>query len=290
MEDRPRLSIIIVSWNVANHLMGCLRAITKTGKIADTIVVDNGSVDGSAALVEKDFPTVQLIKNDTNRGFAAAVNQGLARATGDAVLVNPDLEVTGETFDELQRALDRYPRAGIAGGRLVYPDGQLQPSVKHFPSWWDLFLILAKIPNLFPITAKRYNGLLIDYQREQTVDQVMGSLFYIRQSTIKDVGMFDEKFFIWFEEVDYCRRARDHGWQTIYTPRAMATHLRGASFAQRSARWKQQVLRTSIVHYVHKYYGQLAAIALVPGWLISWISGWLMDAFKISKPKLAKHY
>lgn len=290
MEDRPRLSIIIVSWNVANHLARCLQALIRSSAGAEIIVIDNNSADDSVTVIERDFPSVKLIKNSHNRGFAAAVNQALAQTTDDVLLVNPDLEVSAGAIYELQQALERHPRAGIVGGKLVYPDGELQPSVKYFPTRWDLFLILSKIPNLVPAVAKRYNGLMIDYRQEQTVDQVMGSFFYIRKNTLHEVGMFDEQFFIWFEEVDYCRRAQQLGWTTLYTPQAIATHQRGASFAQRSVRWKQQVLRKSIVHYVNKYFGLLAVIALIPAWLISWGSGWLLDIFQIAKPHQAKHY
>lgn len=285
------LTVIVVSWNAADELRACLRSIVATqGITVKTVVIDNASTAGNADLVRNEFPDAALIMNDTNRGFAAAVNQGLAQAEGDVVLINSDITLEPSTLAVLHQTFSRHPRVGIVGPRLIYPDGKPQPSVKHFPRWLDLFLILTKLPNLFPRLARSYNGLDIDYAREQTVDQIMGSCFMIRRSCLNDVGGFDERFWIWFEEVDFCKRALGHGWLTLYTPTTTAIHIRGASFKRTSAVVKQRVLRQSIIHYSRKHFGWLSALLLAPGLLISWLSALLIDAFQLTKPEPAKHF
>ncbi len=291
MSANVELTAIVVSWNAARELKACLRSITASRQVSiKTIVIDNASTESNVDLVRRGFPAVELIVNDTNRGFAAAVNQGLARAEGDVVLVNPDLKLEPSTLAILRQRLARYPRVGVVGPRLIYPDGQPQPSVKRFPRWIDLFLILTKLPNLFPRLARSYNGLDIDYAREQTVDQVMGSCFMIRRSCLNHVGRFDEGFWVWFEEVDFCKRARDHGWLTLYTPATAAIHSRGASFKLTPVVIKQRALRQSIVHYSRKHFGWLSALLLAPGLLISWLSALLINAFRLAKPESAKHF
>lgn len=291
MSAKADLTAIVVSWNAAGELEECLQSLTASrGLNLKTVVIDNASTEPSVEMVRQRFPTVELIINDTNRGFAAAVNQGLARAVGDVVLINPDLKLEPSTLAVLRQTLSRHPRVGVVGPRLIYPDGKPQPSVKRFPRWIDLFLILTKLPNLFPRLARSYNGFDIDYDREQTVDQVMGSCFMIRRSCLSDVGLFDQGFWIWFEEVDFCKRTRDRGWLTLYTPIATAVHVRGASFKRTSAVVKQRVLRQSIVHYSRKHFGRLSVWLLVPGLLISWLSAQLIDACQLTKPEPAKNF
>lgn len=291
MTEPANLTAIVVSFQAPDELRRCLRSLANVqGITLQTIVIENGSTTGNAKLVRHEFPNVQLIVNAENRGFAAAVNQGLAHAHGHVVLINPDLEVGPTTLETMVRRLDGYPDVGIVGPKLLYPDGRAQPSVKMFPRWIDLFLILSKLPNLFPKVGRKYNGLEIDYRREQIVDQVMGACFLIRRQTIDDVGRFDERFFVWFEEVDYCRRALDQGWRTLYTPLASATHVRGASFAPQPSRLKQRILRHSIRAYCQKYFGQVGEWLLLPGVVISWFSGAMMDFLRLRKPRRASDY
>ncbi len=285
------MTAIIVSYNASPELRRCLRsAATSRGVSLKIVVVDNASTDDNVNMIRDEFPQVDLIVNMTNRGFAAAVNQGLTRATGNIVLLNPDLELEPDTLTALEAALKRHPHVGIVGPALKYPDGSLQPSVKKFPRWIDLLLILTKLPNLWPGLARSYNGLDVDYKREQVVDQVMGSCFMIRQSCLDDVGKFDEGFYIWFEEVDFCKRARDRGWSTLFTPSARARHSRGASFRQLPARRRQRILRRSVVHYCRKHFGWLVTWLLLPGLFVSWLSALMIDAFRLAKPQRAKNF
>ncbi|MBI4426436.1 MAG: glycosyltransferase family 2 protein [Candidatus Kerfeldbacteria bacterium] len=291
MPNPPEVTAIVVSFNAPDELRRCLRSLlATTGLRLRVIVVDNASTTSNQQLVTSQFPRVELIANATNRGFAAAVNQGLIRSVGDVVLVNPDVGVEPSTLATMHTRLQAHQRVGIVGPRLYYPDGTPQASVKRFPRWIDLALVLSKLPNFFPRLARRYQALDIDYTQEQTVDQVMGACFMIRHQTLTEVGTFDEGFFIWFEEVDYCWRARQRGWSTLYTPAAKASHVRGASFAPQPSQFKQRLLRQSIRFYCRKHFGWLAELGLAPALLISAISGSLIDRFSLRKPPATQDF
>lgn len=283
--------MIVVSWNVRDLLRECL--ISAQGSIGvrlRIVVIDNDSSDGSAEMVAKDFPNVHLIRNRDNRGFAAAVNQGIAVAetSSDIVLVNPDACVQPSTFERLAQTLDVNARAGIAGPKILYPDGHLQPSVKRFPRWRDLWLTLSKLPNLWPQLSRRYQAFDLRTEISQPVDQVMGSCFYIRRRTLNEVGLFDEGFWIWYEEVDFSLRAKRLGWDSWYVAEAVAYHGRGRSFVQLSARQKQAYLRKSIAHYSAKHFGRIPTVGLWPVMFVSWLSAVIIDAFDMKKPIQAK--
>ncbi len=289
--QRPDATAIVVSYNACDALAMCLRTLYEsTGVRLHVVVVDNASTESNVEIVRKQFPDIELITNDTNRGFAAAVNQGIKRSSGTVVLINPDLKVEPTTIVDLYRVLETHPDVGIVGPMLKYPDGRLQPSVKKFPDWFDLFLILSKVPNFFPSVSRVYNGLTVNYGNEQTVDQVMGACFMVRRETLDQVGLFDEGFWMWFEEVDYCKRALGRGWKTMYTPAATAFHVRGASFAHVPSVEKQRALRNSIIHYSMKYFGRFRTKLLLPAQLISAISGPVIDMLGMSKPVSARDY
>ena len=289
MNMRPETTAIVVSYNAREELRKCLASLfTSSGIDLHVIVIDNASTDGNVDMVRKEFPQVVLTVNKTNKGFAAAVNQGFAAAKGDVILINPDLTVMPDTIAVMKQSLDAHPDIGIIGPKLTYPDDTLQPSVKKFPDWFDLFLILSKVPNFIPSIARVYNGLTVDYKKEQTVDQVMGSCFLIRRATLDAVGAFDEGFWMWFEEVDFCKRALTKGWKTLYTPATHAVHVRAASTTQSTAE-KQRILRNSIVHYSMKYFGPLKTKMLGPAELMSVLTGVVGDQVKLIKPYKAKH-
>ncbi len=287
---KPEITAIVVSYNAREELRKCLTGLfASTGIDLHVVVIDNASTDGNADMVRKDFPQAALTVNESNRGFAAAVNQGRAGARGDVILINPDLTVMPDTIAVLKRVLDAHADVGIVGPKLTYPDGTLQPSVKRFPDWFDLFLVLSKVPNFVPGLARVYNGLTVDYGKEQTVDQVMGSCFLIRRATLDAVGTFDEGFWMWFEEVDFCKRALAMGWKTMYTPATHAVHIRAASTTQSTAE-KQRILRNSIVHYSTKYFGVTKTKMLAPAELMSVLTGMIGDQVTLIKPYKAKHH
>lgn len=254
------LSIIIVSWNVADLLKKCLDSIYKyTQEISfEIFVIDNASSDNSVAMIQENFPKIKFIINQENKGFAAANNQGAIQAQGRYILLlNPDTELKEDSLSKVARFMDKQPKCGIAGCHLENPDGAHQDSVRRFPSFWDQFLILLKIHYIFPRLAifRYYLYANFDYSREQKVEQVMGAFFMIRREMIEQIGLLDEKFFIWFEEVDFCLRAQKAGWLVYYTPATSIIHHFGQSFKQVMTVEKQKIWNKSLRNYFFKHRG-----------------------------------
>jgi GT2 family glycosyltransferase len=259
------LSVIIVSWNVRQQLQHCLESIFRlplTEQPRGVFVVDNASPDGTAAMVRQQFPQVTLIANTENRGFAAANNQAIARIqSGDVLLLNPDTLVHPGAFPRMLQAFTDHPKAGIVGPKLLNTDGSIQPSVRRLPTFAVLFAIALKFTHIwknFPplVTYMEEN---LDPEKEQPVGQVMGAAFLIRRSIINLIGRLDEGYHVWFEEVDYCKRAADAGWETWYVPSATVTHVGGQSFGQLPSVEKQRQWSQSVLWYSHKYFSRVAS-------------------------------
>jgi N-acetylglucosaminyl-diphospho-decaprenol L-rhamnosyltransferase len=264
------LRIIIVSWNVEQCLERCLHSLKAACGYLDwdCVVVDNASSDGSAALakrIAKSDQRVSVIANPDNRGFAKACNQGMAGFDARyVVLLNPDTECPINSLDHLFRAADREPRAGIIGPKLTNTDGSTQASIRRFPTVWSQAGIMLKMHNIFPGLKmfRKYFAQDISLEKEQDVDQVMGACFLIRRELIEQIGGLDERFFLWFEEVDYCKRAIQHGWSVRYIPAVSVIHHGGQSFDQALTLTKQRYLNHSIVAYFRKWQ---------PGWRSAWL-------------------
>ena len=229
---------------------------------------------------------VKTIWNDKNLGFAAAVNQGLAAATGEFILLlNSDAAPKPGALKTMIEYLRRHPAVGVAGGKVLNPDGTLQPSVRRFPTVFDQAVILTKLHNFFPKAVAKYFCQGFDYDLEQEVDQVRGAYFWITRRLIDKIGPMDAKsFFIWFEEVDYCRRAKDAGFKVIYVPASVAVHEGGASFIQQVSLMKQRRLNKSMRNYFRKHGTMLDIIVLMLLSPLSLALAWVVQTFKI-KPK-----
>jgi len=216
-------------------------------------------------MVRERFPHVQLIANDQNRGFAAANNQALTKIhSGDVLLLNPDTIVLPGAFPRMLQAFADHPKAGIIGPKLLNADRTIQPSVRRLPTFAVLVAVALKFTHFwksFPPLAK-YMAKDIDPEQEQKVGQVMGAAFFIRRAVLDRIGTLDEGFRIWFEEVDYCKRAADVGWETWYVPKATVTHLGGQSFGQLPSVEKQRQWSNSVVWYSRKHFSKFAT-----GWL-----------------------
>ena len=217
----PKISIIIVHWNVRELLRQNLApAFSLREEIPfEVFVVDNASEDGSTQMVRQEFPWVQLLINDWNAGFAVAMNQALRHARGEALLaLNPDMLVGEQTLARAWEALMMHPNIGAVGVKLRAQDGSLVPSVRRDPSFADQLAILLKLPHLGMAkrATDRYHATDMDYGLTQVVEQVRGSFLAVRRDVFRVVGPWDERFFIWFEDVDYCRRVREAGYQVQY--------------------------------------------------------------------------
>jgi N-acetylglucosaminyl-diphospho-decaprenol L-rhamnosyltransferase len=229
------LSVVVVSYNTAGLLARCLTALLARPLPAmEVFVVDNASHDGSVELVRQQFPTVNVIANERNAGFGAACNQAIRRSSGRYVaLVNSDAEVQGDGLAHLVRFLDAHPRAAVAGGRLRYPDGRFQHSAFRFPTLAQVFLDF--FPLHWRLLESRLNGRYPRSwdDRAFRIDHPLGAFFAVRREAFEQVGLFDEGFFMYAEEVDWCYRFKQAGWEIWHCPDALAIHHSGQSTAQR---------------------------------------------------------
>ncbi len=261
------LSVVIVNWNVRDLLRRCLLSLNLGAPTSDlgleTIVVDNGSTDGSAQMVRDEFPVVRLITNAENRGFTAANNQGIAVAQGRYVmLLNPDTQVIGDALSTMLSFADAHPDVGVVGPQLLNPDGSVQSSRRRFPTLTTGFF---ESTWLQPFAPRR----LLDryYIRDQPDDQTLdvdwvdGAALLARREAIAQVGLLDEGFFMYSEELDWCRRFRQHGWRVVYLPTAQIVHHRGKS-SEQAATARHIHFQTSKVRYFRKYHGPFAAETL----------------------------
>lgn len=248
------LSIIIVSWNVKDKLRECLRAIQPGGLDIEVFVVDNASHDGSADMVRQEFPNVRVIANEANLGFAKANNQAIRKSSGRYVLLlNPDMRPFPDTFTGLVSWMDAHPSAGIVGIRLENQQGEIVPHVRRFPTFVDQFATLTKLGKLFPAVLSRYLMVDFDYSKEARVDSIRGSFFAIRREVIDRIGPLDEDYFIWFEEVDFCKKATDAGFEVWYTPSVRCIDYVGQSFKQVRVYPKQKMFSRSMLTYFRKH-------------------------------------
>lgn len=265
------LSVIIVNWNVRDLLRRCLcsllvaRCSQATGPqppatSIEVIVVDNGSTDGSPQMVREAFPQVRLIANAENRGFPAANNQGIEVAQGRYfLLLNPDTEVVGDALATMVAFADAHPDVGVVGPRLLNPDGSVQSSRRRFPTLATAFFESTWLQPRAPRRLlTRYYVLDRPDDEIQDVDWVTGAALMARREAVEQVGLLDEGFFMYSEELDWCRRFRQAGWRVVYLPAARIVHHVGKS--------SEQVLparhihfQTSKVHYFRKYHGPFAA-------------------------------
>jgi N-acetylglucosaminyl-diphospho-decaprenol L-rhamnosyltransferase len=267
-----RFSVVIVSYNTADLLARCLDSVLEQlGGTDEVIVVDNVSSDGSPGIVRRDYPSVRLIESEQNLGFGAGCNRGIEASEGMYVLLlNPDCELAPGSLDGFQRFMEAHPRAAVAGGRLCYADGSFQHGSFRFPTLAQVALDL--FPMNWRLTESRLNGR---YPREWDtrafeIDHPLGALMCVRRAAIDEVGGFDEGFFMYAEEVDWCLRFKHAGWQVWHCPAARAMHHGGQSTRQNAAAMSQQLHRSRFRLYEKHYplWFSIAARAIVRAGLL----------------------
>lgn len=251
------ISIIIVSWKVKELLKKCLETVlASTGVTFEIIVVDNDSKDGTKEMLEKEFSgLVKFIDSGANLGFSKANNLGLKQATGEYVLfLNPDTEIAPNVLSQTLEFMKANPDCGLLGPKMQFKDGSFQSSVRRFPTLLAIVLMLLKLPKLFPHlkSIERYLATDFDYSKLQTVDQIMGAFMLAPKHLIDQLGGFDERFFIWFEEVDLCLQVKRAGKQVIYNPAISIIHHGGKSFAQQKLTTNQWRFFQSAARYFLK--------------------------------------
>lgn len=262
------LSVVIVSYNVRELLLDCLASIEASlagsGRGCEVIVVDNASPDGSADAVRRRFPEVRVLGRAANAGFAAATNDGIRAARGRVIaLLNPDTTVVGDALGTLADFLAANPAVGVAGPRLVYPNGATQPSRRRFPTRLTGFLESTIIQDFWHDNRvlRRYYLADRDDGETQEVDWLVGACLVARREAITQAGLFDERFFMYSEEVDWCYRVRAAGWRIAYVPQAVIVHHEGASSRQ-DLPARRILFDTSKVLLYERLHGRATARAL----------------------------
>ncbi len=258
------VTIVIVNWNTREILKNCLKSIyDDAGPVEyEVVVVDNGSTDGSVDMIKAGFPRAQLIENNKNRGFAAANNQGIALARGRYVLLlNSDTIILDRAVAKTVDFADKHPKAGVVGCRVLNADKTLQLTCFRFPSILNEVLASLYLNKLFPRNKffGRYRMSWWERNDIREVDVVTGCFMLVRKEAIDEVGVMDERYFIYTEEADWCYRFMQSGWKRLFTPNAEIIHLHGASGSQQRPEMALQ-LRGSGLQYFKKHQGYLSYV------------------------------
>jgi GT2 family glycosyltransferase len=259
MNSITDLSIIIVSWNVKGYLKQCLASILAHVKDVsyEIFVVDNHSSDGSAEMVKKEFPQAALIGNPENYGFARANNKALIKARGRYILfLNPDTELIDNALKAIVDFMDAHPDASGMAPRLVYEDRTLQPNCRHFPTlaadlWESLYLNV-----LFP-KSMIFNRYLMGgwaHESVREVDQPYGACLLFRKEVIDKTGLMDERFFMYYDEVDLCYRVKKDGGKILFTPDITIIHHANKSSIQDADRCDRNKFHSKLLFF-KKHYG-----------------------------------
>lgn len=261
-----KLSVIIVNFNSGALVAANLEALYREGLpgASEIIIVDNNSSDDSVSFLRADFPDIQVIANTQNLGLAHGVNQALAVAKGEYYLMlNPDIVALPDAVKRLVGFMEKNPSVGLAGGRLLSPNGELQPSCYRFYTPLTIFYRRTLLGRTSAGKAAIKNFIMddFDHAKVRDVDWLMGSCYILRRSAVAEVGGMDERFFLYFEDVDWCRRFWEHNWRVTYVPEAEFSH-----FHQQSSRrgpllgivtnWTTREHIRSAIKYFFKYRGK----------------------------------
>lgn len=272
------IDVIIVNWNGGEGVVESARSAVAFG--ARTIVVDNGSTDGSANRIESNLPEVTVERMGRNAGFAAACNRGAALGGGEYVfLLNPDAAIVAGTPDDVSRAFAHEPGPTIVGPRIEDDDGSLARSARRFPTPVSLVLYQLKLHRLarWIPPLRRYLMVDADFSRPMVVDQPMGAAFIMRHSDWERFGGMDEAFFLWFEEVDLAKRVADAGGAALYWPELAVRHTGGTSFSRLAASDRQRIWNRSALRYAERHFGRLGAAAVRMSLPVATTLNWAAD-------------
>ena len=285
------LSFIIINYNTKDLLFNCLNSISVAiedinNLVYEIIVVDNASVDGSSEMVIKTFPTVKIVQNFTNKGYAYAVNRGIESALGEYLLIlNSDIIFTNNCLLPLLNYSKNNPRIGIIGPQLIYPNGNLQRSYGSIPSLSQAFLdvffirfIWIQIKNIL----KKRLGYEFD-KKSKSVGYIDGASMVIRRNVIKEIGYFDERYFFYTEDVDYCLRAHKAGWDVVFVPYSQIIHVRGASSIKKDEiAFNAQLVKANL-QFIEKHYNRINIwiynILTCLHYLVRFVKNWIQLLF-----------
>ncbi len=260
------VSVVIVAWNCREYILECLRSLqqSETHASLETIVIDNASADGTREAIGNEFPKVRLIGNQENVGFARANNQGFRLATGRyLLLLNPDTFVQRGAVGALVRFMDSHGDAGAAGPMMLNGDGTLQSVGVRFPSNWNIFVESLFLDRLFPRSRLfgRHKEAFENPEKERRVDYVQGACMIVRPEVVNKVGALDEQFFMYFEEVDWCRRMTLQGFNVYYVPQSKIIHFGNTELGHFDER-RLVYYHRSLLFFYRKHYSRVQAMAL----------------------------
>ncbi|MBN1788209.1 MAG: glycosyltransferase family 2 protein [Sedimentisphaerales bacterium] len=248
------VSIIIVSWNARKYLIDCLNSLVETSckYTSEIIVVDNASTDGSAEAVASRFPQVILIENEDNFGFARANNIGIRQSHGRYVcLINSDVVVLPGCVERLIEYMDKNPSVGMTGPQILNPDRTLQVSCRCFPSIWNNLCQALGLNYIFP-KSRFFSEPFMTYWAHDTirkVDAVGGAFWIVSRQALDEVGLLDEDFFIYAEDVDWCKRFNDKDYDVMFFPEAQAIHFGGKSSINAPIRFYLEMQRADLLYW-----------------------------------------
>jgi GT2 family glycosyltransferase len=238
-------SIIVVNWNGAAFLPELLKSIDQEGNFK-TVVIDNASSDESLEILSK-FPDVLAIANPENRGYGSAANQGFEICTTPYILLlNADMKILPDSIRLMEQYLDSHPDVALVAPRLLFSDGNLQQSIRSFPTAWSIALYLSYLDRIFP---SNYRKKAAEHSFTQEVDQPMGAAMMLRKVRLEEIGFFDPQFFLYMEDVDLCYRIKQKGYKIVYLPESKMIHQGGGSSQQDWERSQRNFLDSLVLYF-----------------------------------------
>lgn len=283
------LSVLVVTYHSRDHILACVRSVAAArGALrVEIVVVDNASNDGIAEYLGTEAPDVRVLRNSDNVGYARAVNRGLAESTGEfALVLNPDCVVHAGALERLHAWMRTHPRCAVAAPRLLNSDGSVEWSARSFPTHLTfLFNRYSLLTRLFPGNpwSRRYLLSDWDHASDRSVDWVSGAAMFVRRDAVREVGGMDEAFFMFNEDVDWCRRFKTAGWSVDYVAAAEVVHHIGASKGRTSEKVILERHR-GMIHYFRKHHPAPAPLDALAAALIM-LRARLMLAANASKPR-----
>jgi hypothetical protein len=261
--SKVMVSIIIVSWNARDFLVQCLNSLS--AKVCrypfEIIVVDNASSDGSADCVADGFPHVKLVRNSANLGFAKGNNVGVAASRGQYLcLINSDIKVLPDCITRLVDYCEEHPKVGMAGPRVIGGDGKMQRSCWGTPTIWNMLWRALALDTMLP-WCSLFNGFSLKHWPQDSLKPVgvlSGCFWLVRRQAVAQVGLLDASFFMYAEDMDWCKRFWELGWQVVFVPAAEAIHYGGGSSANAPVRFYIEKHRASL-QYWRKHHSRFSA-------------------------------
>jgi GT2 family glycosyltransferase len=266
VQNSMDISVVIVAWKAKPYVELCLDSLEKAPpqRSMEVLVVDNASGDGTVEMIETKYPWVKLIKSAENLGFSRGNNVAIRQCQGRYIaLVNPDVIVFPGCLDALADFLDQNPKVGDVGPRVFNPDMTMQSTCRRFPTLWNNFCDSSGLATRFK--GKRIfageHMFYFPHDRTLAVDVIVGCFSFIRREAFDQVGLLDEELFMYGDDVDWCRRARNAGWEMVFYPGAQAIHDRGKTTAPYPVRFAVAQQR-SVLHYWKKHHGFLGVLGI----------------------------